>query len=92
MAVTSPAGSAVSGTDVFVPPAPFHAADVAFTARLGVAVATTATVATANKVAQVYNLGEPDTADGATTGAPITAIFAVDGTGLPVWCPPGVSC
>lgn len=30
--------------------------------------------------AQVYSLGQPDVGDSASTGAPITAVFAVDGT------------
>jgi len=31
--------------------------------------------------AQVYSLGQPNTGDSATTGSPITAVFAFDGSG-----------
>ena len=32
--------------------------------------------------AEVYNLGQAATSDGPVTGAPVTAVFAIDGTGL----------
>ena len=51
VSVQSPAGSATSAFDVYIPPAPFTVADVESTQRLTAGVSATAVVSTATKVA-----------------------------------------
>jgi len=51
--VTTPAGTAVSATDFFVPPPPYTAADVGFTARMTVGGSQLVTIGTANQIGLV---------------------------------------
>ena len=54
-----------------------------FTLYYGISTSETAALSALHAVgAEVYSLGQPDTAEGATLGSPVTAIFGIDGTGL----------
>jgi hypothetical protein len=56
LTVTTPAGTAVSSADFFVPPAPYTTADVEYTGRIAIGESETVTLtATAVKVEGLLN-------------------------------------
>jgi YD repeat-containing protein len=58
LSVTNLAGTALSTDDFFVPPSPYHAADVSFTGRLTYGASLTGTISSASKIGVVIFEGQ----------------------------------